>query len=200
MTREELEKEAEEKYNERLKQNGIKVKYKNETYIDGYLDSAEPREKRIEELEKKLKNKCVDTDCPIFSINRQNMKRIADFEKENAELDCQKNRNKFCYSCANATERCFRNEISCPCEKYKSYKDENAELKKKNLDTQDAVTMQMYTNNANKEIADRRLNEAKNLIELLLSDNRIMKAQFESEEQANIWFGHIHKAEQFLQE
>lgn len=42
--------------------------------------------------------------------------------------------------------------------------------------------------------------EAKELIELLLSDNRIMKAQFESEEQANIWFEHIHQAEQFLSE
>lgn len=57
--------------------------------------------------------------------------RIAELEKDNAELDCQKNRNKFCYSCANATERCFRNEIGCPCEKYKSYKEENAELKAK---------------------------------------------------------------------
>lgn len=37
---------------------------------------------------------------------------------------------------------------------------ENAELKKKNLDTQDAVTMQMYTNKANKEIADRQLTKA----------------------------------------
>ena len=49
--------------------------------------------------------------------------------KEIAELDCQKNRNKSCYSCANATERCFRNEIGCPCQKYKSYKEEIAELK-----------------------------------------------------------------------
>ena len=47
---------------------------------------------------------------------------------------------------------------------------------------------------------DRRLAEAKELIELLLSDNRIMKAQFESEEQANTWFEHIHQAEQFLKE
>ena len=54
---------------------------------------------------------------------------LAGLEKENAELDCQVNRNKYCYSCANATDRCFRNEIGCPCEKYKSYKDENAELK-----------------------------------------------------------------------
>ena len=51
--------------------------------------------------------------------------------KENAELDCQMNRNKYCYSCANVTDRCFRNEIGCPCAKYKSYKDENAELKEK---------------------------------------------------------------------
>ena len=54
---------------------------------------------------------------------------ISKLEKENTELDCQKNRNKFCYSCTNATERCFRNEIGCPCEKYKSYKEENKELK-----------------------------------------------------------------------
>ena len=50
--------------------------------------------------------------------------------KQIAELDCQMNRNKFCYSCTNATDRCFRNEIGCPCEKYKSYKDENVEMKK----------------------------------------------------------------------
>lgn len=42
--------------------------------------------------------------------------------------------------------------------------------------------------------------EAKKLIELLLSDNRTMEAQFESEEQANIWFEHIRQAEQFLKD
>ena len=41
------------------------------------------------------------------------------------------NRNKFCYSCANANDRCFRKEIGCPCEKYKSYKDEITERKAK---------------------------------------------------------------------
>ena len=51
--------------------------------------------------------------------------------KENAELDCQMNKNKYCYSCVNATDRCFRKETGCPCEKYKSYKDENAELKER---------------------------------------------------------------------
>ena len=48
------------------------------------------------------------------------------------------------------------------------------------------------------EQKDKQLIKAKELIELLLSDNRTMKAQFESEEQANIWFEHIHQAEQFL--
>ena len=55
--------------------------------------------------------------------------KLSRLEKENAELTCKMKRNTFCYSCVNAIERCFRNEIGCPCEKYKSYKDENAELK-----------------------------------------------------------------------
>ena len=50
------------------------------------------------------------------------------FEIICAELDCQMNRNKYCYSCINATDKCFRKEIGCPCEKYKSYKDENDKL------------------------------------------------------------------------
>ena len=56
--------------------------------------------------------------------------KLSRLEKENAEFDCQMNRNKFCYSCANATDRCFRNEIGCPCEKYKSYKGLNKQLTK----------------------------------------------------------------------
>lgn len=44
-----------------------------------------------------------------------------------------------------------------------------AELKKKNLNTQDAVTMQMYTNRANKEMADKQLLEAKEIIKALIN-------------------------------
>ena len=101
MTKEELKQEAEEKYYS-YKMADFQGFYNRHYYYLGYLDSAEPREKRIAEL-----------------------------ERENAELDCQMNRNKHCYSCANAAERCFRNEIGCPCEKYKSYKDENAELRER---------------------------------------------------------------------
>ena len=41
---------------------------------------------------------------------------------------------------------------------------ENAELRKKNLSLRDAVDMQMYTNTANKEIADMQLTKAKELL------------------------------------
>lgn len=67
--------------------------------------------------------------CKLLGIIQGKDKVIQELKKENAELTCQMKRNTFCYSCKNATERCYRNEIGCPCEKYKSYKDENAELK-----------------------------------------------------------------------
>lgn len=93
-----------------------------------------------ENVELKKENKVLAQNLEDTEIlNKAYEKRFSDLEKENAELDCQKNRNKFCYSCANATERCFRNEIGCPCEKYKSYKDENAELKLK-LETLEGQT------------------------------------------------------------
>ena len=68
----------------------------------------------------------------VSSLCKSAVERITELEKENAELDCQMNRNKYCHSCASATERCFGNEIGCPCEKYKSYKDENTKLKEEN--------------------------------------------------------------------
>ena len=63
MIKEELEKEA-EKNILNLKNNSIKVSGKpfqinNGDYIQGYLDGAEPREKRIAELEAQIeKMKC----------------------------------------------------------------------------------------------------------------------------------------------
>lgn len=78
--------------------------------------------KNLAELEKEK--------CELLGIIQDKDKVIQELKKENAELDCQMNRNKFCYSCANATDRCFRNEIGCPCEKYKSYKGLNKQLTK----------------------------------------------------------------------
>ena len=42
-------------------------------------------------------------------------------------------------------------------------KAENAELKKKNVQLQDAVTMQMYVNKANKEQLEEQIEKIKNL-------------------------------------
>ena len=132
MTKEELKQEAEEKYfnHKMMEFQGF---YNRHYYYLGYLDSAEPREKRIAELEKEI-----------------------------AELDCQKNRNKACYSCANATERCFKNEIGCPCEKYKSYKDENAELKNRNSELAgQKASLERWYGEA-KKILTKLLEEEKN--------------------------------------
>ena len=137
MTKEELEKEAEEKYSE-VDREFIACQDEGEVFNIGYILGAEPREKRIADLEST--NKKISDECHklVGSLEKK--------QNENAELDCQKNRNKFCYSCANATERCFRNEIGCPCEKYKSWKEENAELKNRNqelLESCEGATM-MY--------------------------------------------------------
>lgn len=67
---------------------------------------------------------------------------------------------------------------------------ENAELKKKNLDTQDAVTMQMYTNKANKEIADKQLTKAKEIIKKMIEAIHIWDCKNLEEVEA--------EAEQFL--
>jgi hypothetical protein len=145
MTKEELKQEAEEYVKQNYCEMCVMADDCKSGCIDcftvqAYLASAEPREKRIVELEKEnaeLKSecrRCVYTDSPcILSDYGKDKNGICDHFKdvfdENAELDCQKNRNKYCYSCANATEKCFKNEIGCPCDNYKSYKDENEELR-----------------------------------------------------------------------
>lgn len=61
MTKEELKKEAEEKgfeYIPKSKSNEL-ARFSRKGYVDGYIDGAEPREKRIEELEQQIeKMKC----------------------------------------------------------------------------------------------------------------------------------------------
>ena len=123
MTKEELEKEAEEyalNTYEMCSYSDLPYASDRRAREQAYIAAAEPREKRIEELEK-----------------------------------------------------------------------ENTELKKKNLDTQDAVTMQMYTNRANKEIADKQLTKAKEIIKLLLWDLR--NRSYEPVKD-------VEQAEQFLKE
>ena len=101
--------------------------------------------------------------------------------KENAELDCQMNRNKYCYSCVNATDRCFRKEIGCPCEKYKSYKDENAELK-------DKLEVLIAAGNACTKGLNKQLTKAKEILRKFLDAKSIEEtcvAESEAEQLLN---------------
>ena len=163
MTKEELKQEAEEKYfnHKMMEFQGF---YNRHYYYLGYLDSAEPREKRIAELEKEI-----------------------------AELDCQKNRNKACYSCANATERCFKNEIGCPCEKYNSYKDENAELK-------DKLEVLIVVGNTCTKGLNEQLTKAKEILEDIIKFQPYIDRDAMFLTIGNDWKEVIFKAEQFIKD
>ena len=75
-----------------------------------------------------------------------------------------------------------------------------ADLEKENAELKDGIALKDEEVGCVETDFNTFKSKAKDLIGLLLSDNRIMKAQFESEEQANIWFEHIRQAEQFLKE
>ena len=148
-----------------------------------------------EELYNKIDKFCNETDWSKYPTYEHALEEFIkgivaeetlELEKENAELDCQKNRNKFCYSCANATEKCFKNEIGCPCDKYKSYKGENAELKDDNkvmADNYSKMEQKFYNN----------LTKAKEIIKDLLSysvklDSCLYTTEYEASRQKAIDF------------
>jgi chromosome segregation ATPase len=82
MTKEELVNEAEKSLDKRLGTYAYIRKqdcYTN--YVDGYIDSAEPREKQIAELEKRYNEL-------FFQVNEKT-ERIAELEKENTDLKAQ---------------------------------------------------------------------------------------------------------------
>ena len=91
MTKEELKQEAEEKSKKRTK--GFKCQDNCEkSYVMGALDFAEPREKRIAELEKEkqgLKDYCDKYTKTILSL-RQNVAELeAQIEDMKRYLDCE---------------------------------------------------------------------------------------------------------------
>ena len=150
-------------------------------------------------------------------------KNLAELEKENAEFHCQMNRNKFCYSCINATDKCFRNEIGCPCEKYKSYKDEITErkaqiklltekvgfweeqtkLKKAQIEEYDRLNMfDVARTDELREKAQKQLTKAKEIIKKFSEfvNNEVEFDPEHPQEHTNLWNELCEKAEQFLKE
>jgi DNA repair exonuclease SbcCD ATPase subunit len=113
MTKEELKQEAEKSLDKRLGTYAYIRKqdcYTN--YVDGYIDSAEPREKRIAELERKLEQ--TEKDLADYQFNYPTIKEL---EKENAELlEKLKNQKadyetyyKSCYNAQKKTEKQLTN-------------------------------------------------------------------------------------------
>ena len=87
MTKEELKQDAEKSLDKRLGTYAYIRKqdcYTN--YVDGYIDSAEPREKRIEELEEKLANADY---------------QLEGRDNEIRELEAQIEKMKNCRNCKN---------------------------------------------------------------------------------------------------
>lgn len=83
MTKEELRQEAQESYTKLLRQINCGQDYNCETYNDGYIAGAEPREKRIEELEEE--NELIKNSDTLCKLIGEQKRKIAKLEKENAE-------------------------------------------------------------------------------------------------------------------
>ena len=97
MTKEELKQEAEEKAKKRTK--GFKCQDNCEkSYVMGALDFAEPREKRIEELETNYHDLFV-----------QFNQRIAEIEELQGQIEKMKNQ----WNCKNNNGHCVSS--ICPC-------------------------------------------------------------------------------------
>ncbi len=126
--------EMQEKFDKRLKRHcnaihslvdELERRQNAEKELDRRAKIISGQAKKIQELIKQ--NMKIQEDTQKFKAQYHELCHLKDIRI--AELDCQMKRNIYCYSCKNATKVCFKNEIGCPCEKYKSYKDENAELK-----------------------------------------------------------------------
>lgn len=137
--KEKLEKEADEYATENYEQCiyddviGWKTDY--EARKQAYLAGAEPREKRIEEIEKELKDKDSQLNNWYKEWQKQN-ERIAELEAENddiydalnteslkiSELEAQIEKMKCCENCRHREPYCeeaIRLPFGCCCEKWK---------------------------------------------------------------------------------
>ena len=177
MTKDEFEKEAEEKYfnHEMADFQGF---YPRHYYCLGYLESAEPREKRIAELEKE---------------NAELQEKIS------VLLSCKKcPENKGGWICVKEYEnKCLSQKIVY----IKELKKENAELKAFRRDciklTEDNVVMAKQRG----EIA-AQLTKAKEIIKKFLEfvNNEVEFEPEHPQEHTDLWNELCEKAEQFISE
>lgn len=113
MNKEEIEKEAEEKFKVNNEDKDREHYYDRMWFKTGYLAGSEPREKRIEELERKLEQ--TEKDLADYQFNYPTIKEL---EKENAEL-----KNKL-------TEKVTLESLDVVSAKMNDLEKENSELKR----------------------------------------------------------------------
>jgi hypothetical protein len=178
MIEEELKQEAEKSLDKRLGTYAYIRKqdcYTN--YVDGYIDSAEPREKRIAELEaevKEWKDK-ADLWCKTANLKDHNIMINKELQKE---LDYQKQARSIA---ENAVVDLTKENAELK-EELKKWKDEWQEQVQKATDEGYARTLQTI-----------QLTKAKEIIKYLLSF--IQKENYKTR-----WDINIAEAEQFIKD
>lgn len=142
MTREELEKEAEMFVSEKADKGNFDVEKFGKAYFSessmkqALVKFAEPREKRIAELEEivqgydRNRDRLISMGFPTFQSCKEYAEKIKDLEQQISTLlsckDCPENKGG--YICSKEyNDRCLAQKI----EYIKELKEENAELKEK---------------------------------------------------------------------
>ena len=143
MTKEELKQEAEEyfksicgDYNEEYERTGKRHYFVGYDIKDAYLASAEPREKRISELEEKISILLSCKNCPenkggyICEKEYENkclaqkIQYIKELQEENAELKSQIEKMKCCSNCKNCRRKFIKKNVfenTCKVEHCRNY-------------------------------------------------------------------------------
>jgi hypothetical protein len=176
MTKEELKQEAEKSLDKRLGTYAYIRKqdcYTN--YVDGYIDSAEPREKRIAELERKLK---VETELSnrlglayreYEQLTKEQDEHLAELEKENTELKTKKiPQLERRIASIRGSHKVDVKKLNARIEQVERLKKENAELKDYRLTTlaKQQTDMSKYALNLEHKLSwyDDQLTKAKELL------------------------------------
>jgi hypothetical protein len=183
MIEEELKQDAEKSLDKRLGTYAYIRKqdcYTN--YVDGYIDGAEPREKRIKELEK-------DKQYFSDSLDKQ-IEATLKLDKENAGLKAQMEKMKCCGNCVVGDKACYVRTQEyvniCPSWKLKEIKEKMNEEYNMEYTREDEYLDRI-------EKLEERLGYAKEIIEGLMRFCRCF-AQHHTEDIR------YKEAEQFLSE
>jgi chromosome segregation ATPase len=196
MTKEELEKEIKNYINKNCKQWETDGLTADDIVRIAVLDFAEPREKRIAELERKLEQ--TENDLADYQFNYPTIKELqkenadlkeeinkiafarGNLEKENAELKADNDARKFAMTMSEKVEKQLREENA-------KLKDEWQEQVQKATDEGYARTLQTIQLTKAKELLERLLITSCNsdVLNLLPNCSEVLRVRVEAEQFLN---------------